>query len=577
MRFLSLVLALACGAVTGCRSATPPSGYGVDVTIDARSLSRRSQVTRVSITTSGAEIYAHTFEAASQIRGGGLLRTRYVPSVKAGSLVFIVDALDDSGTILGVATTMPVVLQAGKAVQVDIVLADGVGGPPDGGMPVDMLPSTCTNGTKDTNEVDVDCGGPCSQCEPGKICVKSDDCATGACVMARCELATGPPGWVAVASLPAARANAGAGTLDTGLHVAGGQSASAFEQSTLRYDLASSAWVSAGYLQQPHSAFPVVAAAGRLFALGGINTIDFMMPTSTSAIEASDATVAAWTQRARTLSAPRAFHAGALGADGLVYIAGGNPYPAPGVLSTFESIDPATDAPDVATAQPALPLARTQLAAAPDALGRIAVIGGELADSSVTGQVDRYDTATKMWSSGPALAVPRAGLGAALGPDGRIYAVGGYNAVGGGLADVEALVTSATHWTSIVSISPARSGIAVARGWDGRMYAVGGRASGSPVNTVEAYGPKIQPGPTMGSAGTAIALTCTNFAANANVTVKFSGDVSSVVAVSGKSNAQGNVNPSLVWHVPQVASGTYFLTAVDDRSRYPVRTAFVVP
>ena len=422
---LSALWALAC-PLAGCKSATPPSGYGVDLTIDARELAMRSRVTQVSVTTSGAEIYTHTFEAASQIQDTGLLRTRYIPLVTSGTLVFTVDALDAGGAILGLARTTPVVLQEGKAVEVDIVLSDGTTKPPDGGLPVDMLPSTCSNLIKDPDEVDIDCGGPCSPCQPGKMCVAATDCATGACVKARCELATGPPGWVAVTSLPAGRTGAGAATLDSGLYVAGGLS-TAPEQTTLRYDLVSNTWVSAAFLSQVRMEFPVVAAAGRLFALGGINTVDTANPMSTASIEASNATVSMWNQQLRSLSAPRAYHAAALGADGLVYIVGGNPYPAAGVLSTFESIDPAIDG-LAANAQPALPVARKQLAASADSLGRIAVIGGALESGTVTGRVDLYNTATKAWSSAPALTVPRAALGAALGADGRIYAAGGLSA-----------------------------------------------------------------------------------------------------------------------------------------------------
>ena len=580
MRLTSLVLVLACGALAGCKSAAAPSAFGVNLTIDARSLTQRAQVTSLGITTSGAEIYARTLSAASQLQGAGIVRTHYVPAVKSGSLVFTIDALDATGVILGLATTSsPVVLVDGKAVDVQLVLADVVT-QPDGGMPIDMLPSTCGNGALDPDEVDVDCGGACAPCEPGKICKVAGDCATATCVSGHCELATGPPSWVAVTSLPEARAGASAATLDTGLYVAGGQRAFSpppVLQTVLRYDMDMNAWVQVGPMTQPRAAFPLVAVMNQLFAPGGINTTDPTMPSSTATIEASNATASTWTQLARSLSATRAYHAAALGADKLLYIVGGMPYPAGGVLSTVESINPAAGGLGAATAQPALPTARAGLSASDDSLGRIVAMGGIIADNTVSGQVDLYDTAGKTWSSGPPLAVPRALLGTARGPDGRIYAVGGQNSMGGPLADVEALTANATHWTPIVSISPARGASAVATGWDGRIYAIGGSSGGTPVTTVEAYGPRVQPGPQMGAPGAVIALTCSNFAANAKVTVTFSGDAPGVVAASGTSNAQGSVSPSLPWHVPQVASGTYTLTAIDDRARFPVRATFVIP
>lgn len=46
----------------------------------------------------------------------------------------------------------------------------------------------CTNGQKDGDEVDVDCGGPCTPCALGKVCVLDKDCASGACVSGVCKL-----------------------------------------------------------------------------------------------------------------------------------------------------------------------------------------------------------------------------------------------------------------------------------------------------------------------------------------------------------------------------------------------------
>src|SRR5258708_2997816 len=46
---------------------------------------------------------------------------------------------------------------------------------PDGGV-------ACGNGVKDTDETDVDCGGPlCQRCGDGKSCLQPGDCANGIC------------------------------------------------------------------------------------------------------------------------------------------------------------------------------------------------------------------------------------------------------------------------------------------------------------------------------------------------------------------------------------------------------------
>src|SRR5687767_6916548 len=57
-------------------------------------------------------------------------------------------------------------------------LEEGSGPADAGGAPrVDSgIPDTCFNGTKDTGESDVDCGGSCRKCMPGKICDSNDDC-----------------------------------------------------------------------------------------------------------------------------------------------------------------------------------------------------------------------------------------------------------------------------------------------------------------------------------------------------------------------------------------------------------------
>lgn len=41
--------------------------------------------------------------------------------------------------------------------------------------------SSCSDGTKDDNETDVDCGGACSACAVGRGCAVDQDCASSAC------------------------------------------------------------------------------------------------------------------------------------------------------------------------------------------------------------------------------------------------------------------------------------------------------------------------------------------------------------------------------------------------------------
>ena len=46
----------------------------------------------------------------------------------------------------------------------------------------------CGNGTKDTLESDVDCGGPCPGCATNAACGTARDCAQGVCLSGRCAM-----------------------------------------------------------------------------------------------------------------------------------------------------------------------------------------------------------------------------------------------------------------------------------------------------------------------------------------------------------------------------------------------------
>ncbi len=50
-------------------------------------------------------------------------------------------------------------------------------------------PPSCTNGTRDGDETDVDCGGPCAKCGTGLTCLGANDCKSGSCNDAICACA----------------------------------------------------------------------------------------------------------------------------------------------------------------------------------------------------------------------------------------------------------------------------------------------------------------------------------------------------------------------------------------------------
>jgi hypothetical protein len=131
--------------VLGCKqSASPPTGFGVDITVEAKSLVaadlRRIATGRLEVT--GAETIARTFSIAAPVQTGEL-RFRYIPGVQSGMLAFMFQAVDSGNAVVGAGQVGPVTLASG-AVAVTIVLAASSGGSADG-VPC-SAGSDCDNG-----------------------------------------------------------------------------------------------------------------------------------------------------------------------------------------------------------------------------------------------------------------------------------------------------------------------------------------------------------------------------------------------------------------------------------------------
>lgn len=63
--------------------------------------------------------------------------------------------------------------------------ADTGTGPVDAGPPAE----TCSDGTMNQDETDVDCGGTCgATCTPGESCGGNGDCTTDICTGGACEI-----------------------------------------------------------------------------------------------------------------------------------------------------------------------------------------------------------------------------------------------------------------------------------------------------------------------------------------------------------------------------------------------------
>jgi N-acetylneuraminic acid mutarotase len=118
-------------------------------------------------------------------------------------------------------------------------------------------------------------------------------------------------------------------------------------------------------------------------------------------------------------------------------------------------------------------------------------LNGQPVDLTATSPTIVMKTATAPgWATAAPMPTARVYLAAATGRDGRIYAIGGYNASGTPLNTVEAYTPSTNTWATMAPMPTARFGLAAATGPDGRIYAIGGSASGgADLNTVEAYTP----------------------------------------------------------------------------------------
>jgi Kelch motif protein len=175
--------------------------------------------------------------------------------------------------------------------------------------------------------------------------------------------------WSSGHDFPIAVDHASAATLEEKLYVAGGNSGGVAEASLFRFD--GSGWTQLRAMRHPRGALALVAAGGRLFALGGIAA-----GVEVAAVESYDPAADSWSD-VTSLFLPRDHGAGF-----------------------------------------AVP-------------GRVCLAGGR---SPNTARVDCYEPATAGWTALPDLSVPTSGAGAAL-VNGTIIVAGGEDAGEGRLVN----------------------------------------------------------------------------------------------------------------------------------------------
>ncbi|MBJ8340223.1 protein kinase [Antrihabitans sp. YC3-6] len=170
----------------------------------------------------------------------------------------------------------------------------------------------------------------------------------------------------------------------------------------------------------------------------------------------------AWVELPR-LPEPRAAGAAAVVGDQII-VTGGQ---ANSTLSTTTAVFDGTAWRDA----PGAPTAREHLAAATDGTYLYALGGRDLSSDKNTGAVERYDPATRTWTTLAAMPTPRGGLGAVY-VDGRIVAVGGEEPTRV-LGTVEAFDVATGTWATFPALHTARHGLAVAAVGN-TVYAIGG-------------------------------------------------------------------------------------------------------
>ncbi len=426
----------------------------------------------------------------------------------------------------------------------------------------DPLPAHCTNSVLDEDESDLDCGGSCFGCDVDRSCRVANDCQTRTCMSGWCDLATGPPSWIATADVPTARLRAGAALGSDGLiYVIGGVEAIFAQTPTAvveAYDPYFDQWRSRAPLPTPRWDISAATGAdGQLYAVGGV---DGSTSQSTSRVEAYDPAGNVWSP-APPLNLNRAGFALAQSEGGKIYVIEGvDPTNGGSALDTLEVY---AGRPQTSWSVRQVPgtLHTSHSAVTMGADGRIFLLGGRSNDAAIATNAMRiYDPRSDEWSAGVDLPDPGLDAAAAQGGDGRIYRYNGHTVI----------AFRGRRWLPVGAPSGQTSFPKLVAGPDGRLYAIGGAAIGG--GFFEGYGPILRQSAGAGATPDSVSVRGYNFAARA--TVRFYWDDSSTAAATTESDDAGAFA-----ELPLSATGmrgAHSLAALDDRSRFRVRIPVVL-
>src|SRR5262249_39810524 len=110
--------------LAACKSATPPSSFGINVELDGSALTaaERKQIHTVHLISGGDESYT-TDIAVKSI--GTSFHVRYIPSIHSGSITLVADARNDTGAVPSAASD-PITV-GNKGITVKLKLVHGFG------------------------------------------------------------------------------------------------------------------------------------------------------------------------------------------------------------------------------------------------------------------------------------------------------------------------------------------------------------------------------------------------------------------------------------------------------------------
>ncbi|MCW5848577.1 MAG: hypothetical protein KIT87_00560 [Anaerolineae bacterium] len=226
------------------------------------------------------------------------------------------------------------------------------------------------------------------------------------------------------------------------------------------FDPNTATWTERSPLPTARQSLAVVAANGKLYAIGGQDRNGQPLAVVEEYTPGADA----WTRRAAMPTARSGLAAAVV--NGKIYAIGGQ---AATILATVEEYDPATD---TWTTRAALPTPRVFLGAA--SRGNLVYAIGGWGGRGHLGTVEIYNPVENNWTAGPPLPTPRSEL-AVVEAHGRLYALGGYHDSQSfaPLAVVEELDVASMTWRTETNLNVARLGLGAAALND-RVYAVGG-------------------------------------------------------------------------------------------------------